>query len=239
MALPKLNETPMFEMTVPSTGQKVRYRPYLVKEEKVMMMAFESGDTKSALQSIVDTISSCIEEGAGIDANKLSIFDIEYMFIKLRAKSVGEISNILATCSNSECRHSNPIEIDLDTLEVNVPKGNRIIEMNDNVQVEMRYPSYKDVANVEFDKVQEEPEIALGMIARSIEAILYNDERISAKDESPKDLVNFIESMTSSQFERVSKFFEDMPRLEKEITFNCLKCEKENTLLLRGLENFF
>ena len=239
MALPKLNEVPMYEMTIPSTGKMVRYRPYLVKEEKVMMMAFESGETRAALRSVIDTIEKCLEEGASINMNDLTLFDIEYMFIKLRSKSVGEVSSLVSPCTNSECKHKNPIDVDLDTLEVMVPKDSNVITLTDNVKVEFRYPSYKSMAETNIDKVEEDPEVALEMISRCIVAVLHGDERISSKDESLEELKSFVESLTSSQFQKVSKFFSDMPRLEKEITYVCEKCSTQNTIMLKGIDSFF
>ena len=239
MALPKLNATPMYEMTIPSTGQVVRYRPYLVKEEKIMMLAFESGDTRAALNSVIDTIDICLEESANVNVNELSLFDIEYMFVKLRSKSVGEVSNLVSTCINSECKHKNPIQVDLETLDLNVPEGDTIIPLTDNIKVELKYPSYKSMIQSDIEKLEENPEVALELISKCIVAILTDEERINAKDESVEDLKQFIESMTSSQFQKVAGFFENMPRLEKEISYNCQKCTKENLILLKGLDNFF
>lgn len=239
MALPKLNATPMYEMTVPSTGQKVRYRPYLVKEEKIMMMAFESGDTSSALNSVIDTIGFCLEEGSGVEVNELSLFDIEYMFIKLRSKSVGEVSNLVSTCSNDECRHKNPIAIDLDSLELHVDRSETIVSLTDNVKVELSYPSYRNMIQSGIDKVEDDPDVALEMISRCVVAILSGEERINAKDESLADIKEFVESMTSSQFEKISNFFNNMPRLEKKLDYTCQKCGRENKILLKGIESFF
>ena len=239
MALPKLNATPMYEMTIPSTGQVVRYRPYLVKEEKIMMLAFESGDTRAALNSVIDTIDICLEESANVNVNELSLFDIEYMFVKLRSKSVGEVSNLVSTCINSECKHKNPIQVDLETLDLNVPEGDTIVPLTDNIKVELKYPSYKSMIQSDIEKLEENPEVALELISKCIVAILTDEERINAKDESVEDLKQFIESMTSSQFQKVAGFFENMPRLEKDISYNCQKCGKENMILLKGLDNFF
>ena len=239
MALPKLNATPMYEMTIPSTGQVVRYRPYLVKEEKIMMLAFESGDTRAALNSVIDTIDICLEESANVNVNELSLFDIEYMFVKLRSKSVGEVSNLVSTCINSECKHKNPIQVDLETLDLNVPEGDTIVPLTDNIKVELKYPSYKSMIQSDIEKLEENPEVALELISKCIVAILTDEERINAKDESVEDLKQFIESMTSSQFQKVAGFFENMPRLEKNISYNCQKCGKENMILLKGLDNFF
>ena len=237
MALPKLNEVPMYEMTIPSTGKKVRYRPYLVKEEKVMMMAFESGETRAALRSIIDTIEKCLEEGSNINMNELSLFDIEYMFIKLRAKSVGEISNLISPCRG--CQHKNPIEVDLDTIEVDVPEGKNIVPITDNVKIELRYPSYVTVIQSDIENIEQNAETALELIARSIVAVIQGDERINSKDEPIESMKEFLESMTASQFQKVSDFFGDTPRLEKEIRYACEKCGQENKAMLRGLDNFF
>lgn len=121
MALPRINETLNFTMTIPSSGEKVKYRPYLVKEEKVLLQAFESKDSKTCLEAMVDTIAACLDERAGVDVAKLATFDVEYMFTQLRAKSVGEISTILLGCSS--CEERNEYDVNLETLEIEVERG--------------------------------------------------------------------------------------------------------------------
>lgn len=227
----------MYEMTVPSTGQKVRYRPYLVKEEKVMMMAFESQDPKNTLDAIVDTIKACVE--GDVDYNKLTSFDVEYMFIKLRSKSVGETSTVTVKCPEESCKKNTELTIDLESIEVEVPEKNNLIEVAPGIIVEFEYPSYKSIADTTIELGQENPDSALTMIAKSITAILTENERINARDESIEELKTFLESMTNSQFLKIAEFFENMPRLKKDIEYRCIGCGKEEKISLRNLQDFF
>ena len=138
MALPKLNDAPKYEIAVPSTGQKVRYRPYLVKEEKVLMLAMESQDQRSALNAIVDTIESCVQDD--LNTKDLTTFDVEYLFTQIRSKSVGETAKIGVTCTH--CDQQNEIEIKLDDIKVGNPDGLETnIELTDNITLLMRWPS--------------------------------------------------------------------------------------------------
>ena len=135
--LPKLNATPSHEMTIPSTQKVVNFRPYLVKEEKVLLLAFESKDQKKALSAMIGTIDACVSDT--IDTSKLTMFDVEYMFTQIRSKSVGESTKVMIKCS--ECGHENEIGIDLSSANVDVPEVDNIIKISDEITVELRYPS--------------------------------------------------------------------------------------------------
>lgn len=232
MALPRLNETPSYEVKIPSTGQKVSYRPYLVKEEKVLMMAFESGDQKQALRSIVDTLKACIQED--IDLVTLTSFDIEYLFTQIRSRSVGENANILIPCK--ECDHKNEIELDVSTIEVNIPKVDKVIRLTDQISVEMKYPSYQ--ALMVTDLEAGELELGMALIGQCIDAVLTEEERYDASEVSAEDIQQFIESMTAVQFQSVAEFIQTLPALSKDIDFTCKSCGSENTTTLKGLNDF-
>jgi Zn finger protein HypA/HybF involved in hydrogenase expression len=233
MALPKLNATPNYTVKVPSTGKKVGYRPYLVKEEKVLMIAFETGDQKQALGAVVDTLAACIQDD--INVNALTTFDIEYLFTQIRSKSVGEKSTVMLPCSS--CETKNEVDIDIASIEVDVPKDkSNIIELTPTVSVEMQYPSYTAVSNVDLEG--NETQLGFQMLVKCIAAIHTDEERYDASEASEEELMEFIESMTTSQFQKVSAFLQDMPSLKKEVKFLCEKCGSENAQVLKGIGDF-
>ena len=232
MALPKLNSTPSHTTKIPSTGEKITYRPYLVKEEKVLMIAFETGDQKQALGAIVDTLRACISEE--IDPKKLTTFDIEFLFTQIRSKSVGEVATIMLGCSS--CQSKNEVSIVLSELEVNMPEVSNVIELTPNISVEMQYPTYTSV--IDMDLEGNETQVGFDMLAKCISAIMTEEERIDTKDVSPKEVADFIEQMTTDQFKAVSQFLQEMPSLKKDVEFTCDKCGEHNTATLKGINDF-
>lgn len=233
MALPKLNDTPKYTIEVPSTGKQVRYRPYLVKEEKVLMMAFETGDQKQSLSAIVDTLKSCIEDN--IDVNTLTTFDIEYLFTQIRSKSVGETATVLLRCT--ECDHKNESDIDIGSVKVNVPPNDsKIIQLTDDISLEMKYPSFSDIQS--NDLSGDELNVGLALVSSCIDAILTPEERVSTKDASKAEVIEFIESMTQDQFKKVGEFLEGMPAMTHVVDFNCQSCGTENKVILKGMQDF-
>ena len=237
MALPKINEHLNFSMTIPSLGKQVKYRPYLVQEEKVLLQAFESKDTATCLQAMTDTLSATIDPRENIDVASLATFDVEYMFTQVRAKSVGENSTILITCK--KCEEKNEYDIDLDSLEIEVPVGQNIREVTDNIRVEMRYPSYNIMLDQEdFDDADNFGK-ALDLVVNCMVAIHTGDERIDCTNESKEELLEFVSSMTAVQLKSVTSFIEDMPSLKHTAEFMCQKCTEKNELELKGLTDFF
>ena len=244
MGLPRVNETLNFSMTIPSSGKKVKYRPYLVKEEKILLQAFESEDTVTCLQAMCDTISACLDEKENVDVMELATFDIEYMFTQLRSKSVGESSEISVKCKNTECNTANKVFVDLESLSVDVSSVDKIVRINDQFSVELQYPTYRSMlANEEAkspsNTQDQNMNDVLEMIAGAIVAIMTDDERIDCRDQSPKEVMAFLDSMTASQLQGLSKFFEDMPSLKHTIEFDCRECKTHNELELKGLSDFF
>ena len=238
MALPRVNETLNFTMKIPSTGQRVKYRPYLVKEEKILLQAFESGDVATCLEAMVDTLGACIDKKDNLDVYSLATFDVEYMFTQVRGKSVGESSTILINCK--ECAHQNQYVVDLDKLEVDVKNSESVINITDDIAVEMKYPTYRTLTEGDIDKIQkEDTDAALQVIAASISAVLTEHERIECSQQDPKEVLEFINSMTASQIKKVSGFLEEMPSLHHEGSFECEKCQTQNEVELRGLSDFF
>lgn len=237
MALPKLNETLKFNMEIPSTGKKVKYRPYLVKEEKVLLQAFESGDLKTSLEAMVDTIDACLDQKQNIDTADLTTFDVEYMFTQIRAQSVGETSSIQVKCTN--CDQSNEYKVDLSDLEVKVNKQDMILDITDDIAVEMKYPSYRNILDQDFEKLGEDADSLLNVIATSIGAVITSEERIDADDVTTEELVEFLQSMTSTQMAKIGEFIQSAPSLKHTAEFTCEDCNTENAVELKGLADFF
>jgi nucleoid DNA-binding protein len=237
MALPRINETLNFTMTIPSTGQKVKYRPYLVKEEKVLLQAFESGDTKTCLEAMADTLAACIDANENVDVSSLATFDVEYMFVKVRSQSVGETSRVQIKCA--ECQTPNTVVIPLDEVEIDVKKDDAVIPITDNISVEMRYPTYRTLMENDLSADTENMDTAMSVLASSVAAVLTDEERIDAAEQTTSELVEFLSSMTTTQLQSLSDFLEKMPALRHEIEFTCEECQHENKLELKGLSDFF
>lgn len=233
MALPKLNSTPKYEMVIPSQQKKVRFRPYLVKEEKVLLMAFESQDTVQAMKAIIDTILVCVDDK--IKKEELTTFDVEYMFTKLRSKSVGERSNLSIECS--ECKTPNEVSVNIDDIEIKLDNPSETLELQEDVHVEMGYPSAEVLMNMKEGISSTEQLIEL--IIYSIKNIMTEEEQVSAKDVSTKDLRDFVDSMTGDQFKKVSEFVATIPTLTKDVEFDCKKCGTSNKNTLSGFTDFF
>lgn len=234
MALPKLNDKPKYELVIPSTDQKVRYRPYLTKEEKVMLMALESQDNKAMMDAIVDTIVACVDDE--IDRKKLSMFDVEYMFLKIRSKSVGETSTVAIKCS--ECNTDNEVTIDISAIEINVPNVEKTIQITPEIAIEMKWPTYEEIVKIGATGNPVTKNL-FAVIEKSINAIVTEDERIMAKDVSEKEIEEFVESMTKSQLEMLGAYMSKMPTLNKEVHFDCTSCKTHNDIKLEGMTDFF
>lgn len=235
MALPKLNDTPKYELTIPSTGKKVRYRPYLVKEEKVLMLAMESGDPKQAVNAIVDTILACIDDST-LKRSTLKTFDVEYMFIQIRSKSVGETSNFSLKCK--KCETANEVSVNLQSIEIKKQENNDIIELNDQYKLKMQYPNYELLSDIDFENTSE-TEQSFYIITKCIHSILTEEEAILASDYSYQELSEFIESLNGEQFRKIKNFIDLMPKLNHEVTFNCKSCNEQNTYKMEGIQDFF
>lgn len=233
MALPKLNTLPSYEMTIPSSGKKVHYRPFLVKEEKAIMIASESGNNSDVFRALVRTIADCIEEPIAEQA--LTSFDIEYAFLQMRARSVGETASLAIKCE--KCEASNPVEIKLDEVKIAIPDIEKTIKLTDEVSVEVDWPSFEDVVSVGVDKAVNS-ESAFKLIASCLKAVITEEERINLRDSTEQELKNFIESMNSNQFAAIRDFIDQIPALNHNVDFTCKSCGHENKLRIEGLQNF-
>lgn len=235
MALPKLNSAPVYEMTIPSTGQNVTYRPFLVKEQKNLLIAFEAQNRRDLVRAVQRTIEACVEDN--ID-NNLTTFDVDYMFTKIRSKSVGETANILVPCS--ECETKNEVVVDLDDVSVDSEIPDMMIPITDDVTVQMKFPTYDDfLGNTNLLDSTTVTEALLQLIITCMDSVLTEEERFSLRDETAEDVINFLESMTSEQFERISQFANNIPNVTKTISFSCESCGHENEKTLKGLDDFF
>lgn len=235
MALPRI-DSPKYELKVPSNGEVVEYRPYLVKEEKILMMAMETKDQQQMIRALRDVIAGCTEGKVQVD--NLAMFDLEYVFLKIRSKSVGEVSKIGMKCTS--CDHKNEVEINLDEVEVQGEvKKNIKVALTDKVGVVLRYPTVKGIQRQLGKQGGNDREVTMAAVASAIESI-YDDQAVyNTEDEKASDVVDFLDSLTSSQFKMISGYFEDMPRLKHEVKFTCASCKAENSMTLEGLTNFF
>jgi hypothetical protein len=233
MALPKLNSA-SYETTIPSTGQVITFRPYLVKEEKILMMALESNDQKQIVKATKDMISSCVIDD--ININKLATFDIESLFLQLRSKSVGESIGLKVKCDS--CNTQNDVNVNFDDIGVDVPKDDGVIMITDTIGVKMRYPSFDDISSINPDK-EESIETAFDIIMKCIDSVFDEDNVYPAAAEGKTKMKDFVESLNTAQFQSLANFFETMPVLKTTVEFNCTACKEDNSTELKGLQSFF
>ena len=234
MALPKLNNGPQYEMAIPSSGKSVRYRPFLVREQKALMLASESSDNKVMFRSVLDILEQCVEDK--IYQNQLTSFDVEYMFLQMRAKSVGESAEILIKCE--ECGADNPISINLEEIKVDVKNVDKKVQLTDDIALELNYPSYLDMINSGIGDGDLNADQMFEVMHSCVKYIETPDERIDIKDVDKKEVVEFIESMNSKQFEKIQEFISDIPRLSHTVKFDCKSCEHKNEITVEGISNF-
>ena len=238
MPLPKI-ATPVYELELPSTGDTIQYRPFLVKEEKVLVIALESEDTKQITNAIKNVIKNCIQT-KGIKVETLPTFDIEYLFLNIRGKSVGEEIEVNITCPDDGVTQV-PITINLDDIKVqkNEEHTNKI-KLDDTIMMEMKYPSLEQFIKNNFDfEDGNAMEQSFDLISTCIDKIYTEDEVWATEDCTKKEIVEFLEQMNSSQFKEIEKFFESMPKLSHSIKVKNPKTKKENTVVIEGLAGFF
>ena len=236
MALPKLN-TPTYELEVPSTDERIKYRPFLVKEEKILLMAMESKDNTQIINAVKDIVKSCTFEK--VDVSTMPMFDMEYIFLNIRAKSVGEVSNLKILCPDDKKTYAN-VELDLTKVEVQVGDDHtNKIELTDNMGMIMTYPTIDSFLESGIEKI--DANNMLDVIGSCVLQIYENNgEKVyQAKDQTKKELTEFIESMNSSQFRKVQSFFDTMPKLTHTIKVKNPKTKKTSDVKLTGLNDFF
>jgi len=237
MALP-MNTTPVYTLTVPSTGKELKYRPFLIKEEKALLVAQQSEDARIMLDSIKDVIKSCIKDE--IDVDGLATFDIEYIFIQLRSKSVGEIIDLSLACDTCEDDKAfGTVKIDLTKLEVTKNENHtNNIKLFDDVGVVMKYPTIDIIKELE-NAEENDYEKVFDVIAKCIDTVYNSDEVFHIKEQPKAETMEFLNNLTGEQFGKIREFFDTMPVLEHSIQYKCPVCNKEHNKTLRGLESFF
>ena len=238
MPLPKI-ATPTYELVLPSTGKNLKYRPFLVKEEKLLVLALESENTKEITTAIKNVIKACVLT-RGVKIETLPTFDIEYLFLNIRGKSVGEEIEVNIICPDDGETYV-PVKINIDEIEVQKnDKHTNKIKLDAKLVMEMKYPSLEQFIKSNFDFSEEAAvDQSFDMVATCIDKI-YNEEEVwTASDCSKKELIDFLEQMNSSQFKEIEKFFESMPKLSHEVKVKNPNTEVESTVVLEGLSSFF
>ena len=237
MPLPKIT-APTYELVLPSSNRKVRYRPFLVKEEKLLIIAMESEDTKQITEAVKNVLKNCILT-RGIKVEKLATFDIEYLFLNIRGKSVGEDVEVMITCPD-DGETQVPAVINLDDIKVvTSDEHTKDIKVDDTLSIRMKYPSMDEFIKNNFDVSDMNIDDTFKLIASCIEQVYSEEESWSASDCTNKELVEFIDQLGSKQFKEIEKFFETMPKLSHTLKVVNPKTKVENEILLEGLQSFF
>ena len=238
MPLPKIT-APTYELVLPSSGRKIRYRPFLVKEEKLLIIAMESEDSKQITDAVKNVLKNCILT-RGIKVDKLSTFDIEYLFLNIRGKSVGEDVEVMITCPD-DGETQVPHLINLDDIKVITDDDhNTDIKLDDKLSLKMKYPSLDEFVKNNFDmEGGMDVEDTFNLVASCIDQIYSEEESWPASESTKKELVDFIEQLGTQQFKEIEKFFETMPKLSHTIKVKNPKTKVENEIVLEGLAAFF
>ena len=238
MPLPTI-VTPSYELELPSTGKKLKYRPFLVKEEKLLVLALETENPKDISTAIKTVLKNCIQS-RGVKVESLPTFDIEYLFLNIRGKSVGELIEVNVISPDDE-KTQVPIEINLEDIKVQKDKDhNKTIKLDDKLAMEMKYPSLDQFVKNNFDfEGNIDMDQSFELIASCIDKI-YNEEEVwSTSDVTKKEVISFLDQKNTMQFKEIEKFFETMPKLSHKVTFVNPNTKKENTVILEGLSSFF
>ncbi len=234
MALPKLNNSPRYELKIPSSNKTIRYRPFLMKEEKNLLIAMESKNTKTIFGTLLDTINACVEDD-NINDNTLTSFDVEYMFLQMRAKSVGETAKVGASCTS--CEKTEEIQVKLDDIKINMPDVNKVIDLDGSIKLEVDWPAFKDIIKTEIETEEVSAEQVFKIMKYCFKSIITEEEKINLKEVPESELNEFIDSMDAKQFGKIREFVELIPKLEHTVNFTC-ECGHENELVVEGVANF-
>ena len=236
MALPKLT-TPTYELEVPSTDEKVKYRPFLVKEEKILLIAMESGEQESIVTAIKDIVTECTF--GKIDLGGMPMFDVEYIFLQIRSKSVGEVSTLKLLCPDDKETYVN-VDVDLSNIMVHVDKGhNPKIELTEEMGMIMTYPTIDSITGLDGADINTSN--MLDVISSCVLQIYdkKGEEVFDAKDQTKKEIIEFIEQLNTKQFQAVQTFFDTMPKLKHTIEVENPKTKVKSEVVLQGLNDFF
>lgn len=234
MALPKL-ENPKYTCVLPSSKKTVEYRPFLVGEQKVLLIAQESEDANQQVREMVRMIDTCCDD---VTAEKLSAIDLEWLFLQIRIKSVGETSDVVIECP--KCKKENELSINLESTEI-LQEGkeiSNIVELTPNISLDLMHPTYKVIQQLDANKAEDAKQV-FDIVAKCINSIIEGDEIHTRDDFTDKELVSFLDSMSMDMFERIQEFFASAPSLIINHNYDCIECKGDNTLKLAGIANFF
>lgn len=240
MALPRI-DTPIYELTLPLSQKRIKFRPFLVKEQKNLMMAIEADDKETIERNVKQVLHNCTLT-ENVDIEKIPAIDVEYYLLQLRARSVGEIIESKYICNNvvNDEKCGNKMNVTLNLIDVEVtkdPNYSDIIEIGNNLTMKMKYPEFSTI-----EKIKEKTssvDIAFEIIADSIEYIFDGTQYYYAVESTPKELKEFVEQLNAEQFSKIEKFFEHLPKLNKKVEIKCNKCGYDHSIEVEGLQNFF
>ena len=239
MPLPTIS-TPTYELTLPSSGKKIKYRPFLVREEKVLIMALESEDTKQITNSVIDILNSCILS-KGIKLETLATFDIEYLFLNIRSKSVGETIDVNIVCPDDN-KTQVAVTVDVDSIKIKKDRKHKnVIKLDDNLSLKLKYPSMNQFIDSNFESKIDESEVksTLDMIVSCIDVIFNEEESWPASESTSKELEDFVDQLNTKQFKLIEDFFATMPKLTHTIKVKNPNTGVESDVKLEGLAAFF
>ena len=238
MPLPKIN-TPTYELVLPSSGKKIKYRPFLVREEKILIMALETEDLKQITDSVIQILNSCILT-KGVDITKLATFDIEYLFLNVRSKSVGETVEIILTCPDDN-KTTVPTSIDIDSIKIKKDRKHKdTIKLDDNLSLKLKYPSMQQFIENNFEASDKnEVSNTLDMIVSCMDVIFNEEESWPASESTKQELEDFVDQLNTKQFKMIENFFATMPKLTHTVKVKNPKTNVESTIVLEGLAAFF
>ena len=239
MPLPKIT-TAEYELKLPSSGKTIKYRPFLVREEKILILSLESEDRKQITSAVKQVLKECVLT-KGIKVDQLPSFDIEYLFLNVRSKSVGETIDLVVTCGD-DGKTEVPVTVPIDEIKVTKSDDHsQDIELSDGYTVRMKYPSLSQFIENNFSEVDSDDlvEKSFDMVASTIDMVYNDEEMFSAAECTKKELKDWVETLTSAQFQKIEKFFETMPKLTHTLKVVNPNTKKENTVVLEGLSDFF
>ena len=240
MPLPKIN-TPTYELVLPSSGKKIKYRPFLVREEKILILALESKDENQITNAVTDVLKKCILT-KGVDVDSLPTFDIEFVFLNIRAKSIGEDIKMTVTCPDDGVTEV-PVTIYVDEVKVSKPKNHKTdIVLDDKMTLRMKYPSLNQFVENNFstgDKSEEVVNKTFKVIADCMDTIYTEEDAWDVNDYSPSERLDFVEKLSSKQYKEVEKFFATMPKLSHTFEVVNPNTKQKNSIVLEGLADFF
>lgn len=235
MPLPIL-ETPKYTLVVPSTGKTIEYRPFLVKEEKILLIAQETNDERAIMLALKDIIKACTFDA--VNPNELTSFDVEYIFLKLRSKSVGENSEIRCKCE--KCEVLNDVSINIDSIEIiwSKERDNNVIMLTDDIGITLKYLSISDIDKLNLSSKKQADTIIETIIAM-IENVFDDKGVYAAAQTSHAEMVTFISSLNRTQMSKIEDYINNLPKLQHDINFSCVNCKHENEITLSGTQSFF